>query len=142
MRLILSVISLALLISLSSHSNTKNDAHYFTYASQQVYKYHPKRTDYVIIIDYSKSIHATRLFLFDMKIKEIILRSRVAHAFKSGITKPVHFSNKIGSNMTSKGNYLTLDTYFGKFGYSLRVKGLDPGTGLCNKLASIRTRNY
>jgi hypothetical protein len=36
-----------------------------------------------------------------------------------------YFSNSVGSEATSNGAYLTADTYFGKYGHSLRLYGLD-----------------
>ena len=36
------------------------------------------------------------------------------------------FSNQIGSNMTSLGRYVVVDTYQGKFGRAYRLAGLDP----------------
>ena len=36
-----------------------------------------------------------------------------------------HFSNVHGSEATSNGTYITSDTYHGKYGLSMKVKGLD-----------------
>jgi hypothetical protein len=36
-----------------------------------------------------------------------------------------YFSNSVGSEATSAGAYLTGDTYFGKYGHSMRLYGLD-----------------
>ena len=36
-----------------------------------------------------------------------------------------HFSNVPGSEATSNGTYITSDTYHGKYGLSMKVKGLD-----------------
>lgn len=36
-----------------------------------------------------------------------------------------HFSNRPGSEATSDGAYMTTDTYHGKYGLSMRVRGLD-----------------
>ena len=36
-----------------------------------------------------------------------------------------YFSNSVGSEATSSGAYLTGDAYFGKYGHSMRLTGLD-----------------
>jgi hypothetical protein len=36
-----------------------------------------------------------------------------------------YFSNSFGSEATSNGAYLTGDAYFGKYGHSMRLTGLD-----------------
>ena len=77
------------------------------------------------MVDYSKSINEERLYIFDMKERKIILRSKVGHAYKSGRYYPVRFSNKISSKLSSLGAYETLETYYGQWGYSLKIKGLD-----------------
>jgi hypothetical protein len=53
---------------------------------------------------------------------------RVAHGRGSD---PAHcgyleqFSNEFGSKASSNGAYMTTDTYMGKYGLSMRVRGLD-----------------
>lgn len=100
---------------------------YYSIAVQRQQKYHPKRKDYVIIIDYTKNIFSNRLFILDMKTKQIILSSTVSHAYNSGFLKPTNYSNLNGSKKSSKGNYITMNTRYGKFGFSMVVKGLDYG---------------
>lgn len=82
---------------------------------------------YLTILDYRQNILQSRLYLFDMQLQRVILSSRVAHAFNSGILYPVRFSNAVGSEQSCCGAFLTAETYQGKYGYSLRVDGLSPG---------------
>lgn len=89
--------------------------------------YDPPRKDYVIFIDYTKSINEERLYVIDMKTKETIIKSSVSHAHRSGKLYPILFSNKVGSKKSCVGAFLTLNSYYGKWGYSMRIKGLDPG---------------
>jgi hypothetical protein len=103
------------------------DTEYYLVAKKQVAKYNPKRKDYVIIIDYQKNILADRLFVINMKSGEVIISSKVSHAFNSGIMFATDFSNKLGSNKSSKGNYITKGTKYGSFGYSMIISGLDKG---------------
>ena len=62
-----------------------------------------------------------------MKSKEIILSSVVSHGYKSGLLYAKDFSNINGSNKSSKGVYTTGNIKYGKFGYSMYIKGLDKG---------------
>jgi len=110
-----------------SSANGSDNSEYLSYAKDQIKKYQPLRKDYIIIIDYRKSIFSERLFVLDLKKGNIILTSTVSHAWKSGIIYAKQFSNKVESNTSSKGNFLTKGTYYGKFGYSMIIKGLDQG---------------
>ena len=100
---------------------------YFEIAKERTTKYNPKRKDVVIIIDYQKNIFSERLFVIDLKNRKIILSSKVSHAWNSGFLTPDLYSNEIGSNKTSKGNYITQGTKYGNFGYSMIINGLDLG---------------
>ena len=101
---------------------------YFDLANNNIKKYNPPRKDLVIVIDYTKNILMTRLYLIDMKTNKVILESRVSHAWNSGYLYPNDLSNDINTKKTSGGNYITLNKYLrGKYGNGLRVKGLDKG---------------
>ncbi len=90
-------------------------------------KYCVKNTKYVVLIDYSKSILSDRLFVVDVQNKKIVLISTVSHAFNSGLQYATKFSNMEGTLMSCIGAFETKSTYYGQFGYSLIVKGLDKG---------------
>jgi len=79
----------------------------------------------ITIIDFSKPSTEERLFVIDLTDKKILYSSLVAHGKNSGWNIPDKFSNISGSLMSSLGFFLTSDTYFGKHGYSLRLKGLE-----------------
>ena len=79
------------------------------------------------IIDFSRSSNDKRLFILDLKNKEIVKNTLVAHGMNSGVIEATYFSNKRNSNKSSLGLYLTNKTYFGKHGYSLRIKGMNEG---------------
>jgi hypothetical protein len=83
---------------------------------------HNKR--YVTLIDYRKSILEDRLYVYDIEKQEVVLTSRVSHAFRSGMLYPTAFSNVVKSEQSCYGSFLTGETYQGKFGYSLRIDGL------------------
>jgi hypothetical protein len=120
---ILSFLSISLFVSFFYI----NKDEYFDVATSKIDKYKPKRKDYVIIVDYRKNIMSERLFVLDMIKKEIVISSKVSHAWKSGFLHPSDFSNKSGSNKSSKGSFITEGTKQGRFGYSMIIKGLDSG---------------
>lgn len=88
-------------------------------------KYNVSNNKYVTIINYGKSILSNRLYLVDMQKNEIILRTSVSHAWNSGLVYPTKFSNGIGSNKSSIGAFKSMDSYPGKYGYAMRIIGLD-----------------
>ena len=85
------------------------------------------RTDKVGIVDFSLRSSEPRLFIVDM-VGGSIRSYLVAHGKGSD---PEHdgylnsFSNIHGSLATSRGAYLTMDWYDGKYGPSMRLGGLD-----------------
>ena len=79
------------------------------------------------IIDFSRPSVDKRLFILDLKNKEIIKNTLVAHGKKSGFYIAESFSNKKSSNKSSLGLYLTGKPYSGKHGYSLRLNGMSKG---------------
>ena len=94
-------------------------------AKQKQIEYQTPNKHYVVIVDYSKPIEDVRLFVVDMDKSTVVLRSTVAHAFNSGFRYATDFSNQMDSKKSSIGAYQTLGTYFGGFGYSMRIKGLE-----------------
>ena len=79
------------------------------------------------VIDYSKPSSERRLWVFDLKSKELLYEELVAHGQGSGANLATQFSNNDESHQTSLGLFVTRDTYVGKNGYSLRLDGLDRG---------------
>ena len=88
-------------------------------------KYKVTKDKYVVMVDYSKSILEERLYVVNTKTAEIEMTSIVSHAWKSGSLYATDFSNVNESKKSSLGAYLTENTYYGKFGYSLVLIGLD-----------------
>jgi hypothetical protein len=79
------------------------------------------------VIDYSKSSAAKRLWVFDLRSHALLYEELVAHGKGSGDRFATAFSNDAESHQSSLGLFETKDTYSGKNGYSLRLKGLDAG---------------
>lgn len=80
---------------------------------------------YVVMVDYSKSINEERLYIVNTKTAKIEMTSIVSHGVYSGKEYATDFSNVENSYKSSLGAYLTENTYYGHFGYSLVLKGLD-----------------
>jgi hypothetical protein len=83
--------------------------------------------DVIGIADFNRPSREPRFYLLDVN-SGMVTQHLVAHGRGSD---PGHsgwlerFSNEVGSEATSNGAYLTGDTYFGKYGHSLRLYGLD-----------------
>lgn len=119
------LILIGVCISIFSFSSCFNESEYFDIANQRLEKYKPKNKNLVIIVDYRKNILSKRLYVLDMKNKKIILESRVSHAWNSGFLYVNDYSNLEGSNKSSRGNFITRGTKYGKYGYSMIIDGLD-----------------
>jgi L,D-transpeptidase catalytic domain len=79
------------------------------------------------VIDYSKPSAEKRLWVFDLRSHALLYEELVAHGSGSGDNFARAFSNNPESHQSSLGLFETGDTYSGKNGYSLRLKGLDAG---------------
>lgn len=79
------------------------------------------------VIDFARPSTQKRLWIIDIDKKAQLEHTYVAHGKNSGNNVAVNFSNKSKSNMSSLGFYVTDETYIGKHGLSLRLKGLDEG---------------
>jgi hypothetical protein len=83
--------------------------------------------DVIGIADFNRPSREPRFYILDV-VGGMVTQHHVAHGRGSD---PGHsgwlerFSNEVGSEATSNGAYLTGDTYFGKYGHSLRLYGLD-----------------
>ena len=95
--------------------------------AKQEYKQQLKRLvnrRYLCIVDYRKSILQDRLYVYDLQRQEVILSSRVSHAFRSGLLYPTKFSNVNGSEQSCYGNFITGEAYQGEWGYAMRLDGI------------------
>jgi len=79
------------------------------------------------LIDFTKPSTEKRLFVLDMRNKQLLFSSYVSHGRNSGDNYATSFSNEIGSFKSSLGFYLTDGTYQGNNGYSLLLNGLEKG---------------
>lgn len=79
------------------------------------------------VIDYSLPSTEPRLWVLDLERRKVLYRELVAHGRGTGDNYARHFSNVPDSLQTSLGLFLTGGTYQGGNGYSLKLRGLDPG---------------
>jgi hypothetical protein len=85
------------------------------------------RDDMLTLIDYSLPSTEPRLWVLDLAHGKVLFHELVAHGAGSGDNHATRFSNTLESRQTSLGLFLTAGTYEGGKGYSLRLRGLDPG---------------
>ncbi len=83
--------------------------------------------DFIGIADYSRPSREQRFYLLQLA-SGMVTSYHVAHGrgsdpYHSGYLN--YFSNVVGSEASSSGAYVTGDIYYGKYGRSLRLKGLD-----------------
>jgi len=79
------------------------------------------------VIDYSQPSTQPRLWVFDLHAQRLLFEEWVAHGRNTGQDRATRFSNQDGSYMSSLGGFLTEEPYVGHNGYSLRLRGLEPG---------------
>jgi hypothetical protein len=82
---------------------------------------------HLAVIDYSLPSTQPRLWVFDLERGRLLFQELVAHGRNTGEGRAERFSNVEGSKMSSLGLYQATETYYGSNGYSLRLRGLDPG---------------
>jgi L,D-transpeptidase catalytic domain len=83
--------------------------------------------DTLTVIDYSRPSTEPRLFVLDLAQRTLLHQALVAHGRGSGENFATSFSNQPGSLQSSLGLFVTLATYTGRHGPSLRLLGLEPG---------------
>ena len=83
--------------------------------------------NHLAVIDYSLPSTQPRLWVFDVKKGRLLFQELVAHGKNTGEQVAQRFSNVEGSKMSSLGLFQATETYYGNNGYSLRLRGLDPG---------------
>ena len=83
--------------------------------------------DTIGIVDFSKPSSDPRFFLVDLMSghvdSHLVAHGRGSDPDHSGFLE--QFSNDFGSHASSSGTYTTADYYEGKYGLSMKVRGLD-----------------
>lgn len=86
-----------------------------------------KNSNIISIVDFSLASSKKRLFVIDLKNYKVLFNTFVSHGRNSGREIASSFSNEPESFKSSPGFYITLDTYNGKHGHSLRLNGTEKG---------------
>ncbi|OFY56114.1 MAG: hypothetical protein A2X22_14395 [Bacteroidetes bacterium GWF2_49_14] len=82
----------------------------------------------ITIADYSQSCNKKRLYIIDLKNKELLFNTYVAHGRNTGGEYAESFSNAEGSLKSSLGFYITEKPVTGSHtGYSLLIAGVEKG---------------
>jgi hypothetical protein len=79
------------------------------------------------IVDFSQPSINKRLYVIDLNTYQLLYNTYVAHGMKTGKDKAISFSNKMSSNKSSLGFYVTGLAYNGSNGYSLKLQGMEKG---------------
>ena len=82
---------------------------------------------YLTVGDFSQSSRKKRFYLIDVENQELVVNTFVSHGKNSGVDMANSFSDRINSNQSSLGFYVTKGTYTGKHGMSLRLSGKENG---------------
>lgn len=85
------------------------------------------RGDVLTIADFSKVSSQKRLYIINVEEGKILYHTLVAHGRNSGLQYATDFSNKPESFKSSLGFYVTMNSYYGDKGYSLKLKGVEKG---------------
>ncbi|MGL4866280.1 murein L,D-transpeptidase catalytic domain family protein [Cetobacterium sp.] len=117
------------ILSLYKEMKLKNQLDYqiFYNAILGLKKIKNVKNDIITIVDFTKSSLEERFYVLDLKKKKILFSTYVMHGKNSGSNIVTSFSNILNSYQSSPGFYKTESTYFGSFGYSLRIDGLEKG---------------
>lgn len=78
------------------------------------------------IIDYSLPSSEPRMWVFDLHRHTLLFEELVSHGQGSGDSLAETFSNTPESYQSSIGLFRTMNSYYGRNGYSLRLDGLEP----------------
>lgn len=127
-------------ISLKSLNNIKNIVYTQSLPEvkhdkipEELQKFIPKNGQ-VILIDYTKSCNKKRLWV--VQNNKVVINCRVGHGKNSGWNTPTKFSNKIGSNKSCIGKFITSYEYTSSvIGRAMVIHGLDKGV---NDNANVR----
>lgn len=86
-----------------------------------------QKDDIIAIADFQQPSTNKRLYIIDLENYQLKFHTWVAHGKNTGKVMAEKFSNKVSSNQSSPGFYVTGNTYQGKHGYSLRLEGVERG---------------
>lgn len=115
--------------------------------SHLVYGDKASNKDLIVIVNMREPSYRKRLYVYDLKTNKFVANHHTTHGEKScGADRAyaAYFSNTPNSHATSLGAMVTEDTYTGKHGRSLRLKGLEKGinNNVKNRYIVIHSADY
>lgn len=88
---------------------------------------HVSNASILTVIDFNLPSSKKRAWVIDLKKNKTVMNFHTTHGKNSGAAYATKFSNKVNSDTSSVGVFVTLNAYVGKHGLSERIKGLEPG---------------
>lgn len=79
----------------------------------------------ITIVDFELPSDERRMWVIDLASGALLHHEFVAHGANSGGRNATEFSNTVDSHQSSLGMMRTAETYYGKYGYSLKLDGLE-----------------
>jgi hypothetical protein len=123
-RIFIALAFLMAIVLLFAIYHYKSDKTIIRCALQKQKEFH-NSSGYILYIDLEKPVFLPRLYFIDKKQNKIIKQSFVFTSYKSGLIYTTKFSNTPHSNLSSYGAFEVLNDYYGAYGYSARLKGLE-----------------
>lgn len=95
--------------------------------------------DTLIVVDFKVHSSKKRQFVIDMRSGEVfpMLVTHGKNSDRNNDGYATDFSNTVDSKQSSLGFYLTAESYYGKFGYSLRLDGLSTSNSKVRERAIV-----
>jgi hypothetical protein len=85
------------------------------------------RKPILTIVDFTRPSYLKRLWVIDMEKQILLFHCLTSHGKNSGEVTAHTFSNEHNSHRSSLGFYVTGNTYHGKHGTSLKLRGIEQG---------------
>lgn len=138
---------LQLSYNLSHNTNLSPEAVQMAFAGYQyaLKTNQVKNQDILTIVDFTISSAKDRLYVINLKTGDVLMALPVSHGKGSGNNSPwaTKFSNKPNSLQSSIGLFVTKHTYYGKHGFSLRIKGLESSnSNVESRAVVVHSANY
>lgn len=92
-----------------------------------IYYGHSGNPGILTIVDYQLPSYDKRLWVLNLYNHKVLYHTWVAHGAGSGTVDATTFSNTVNSEDSSIGLYETGVSYFGEWGYAMRLIGLERG---------------
>ena len=109
-------------------SNTRTGKDFFAARAAEARKYVAQKgfnSELVFLVDMSIPSEKNRFFIYDLKNDEVLASALVSHGMCYGGEPGSDFSNKVGSGCSSLGKYKIGKAYYGQWGYSYKLHGLE-----------------